>query len=42
MTPVCDKCGEPMEIITVKKDGFLAPGEVAMCKKCRRLQPIIL
>lgn len=42
MNNICEKCGQEMEIITIKKDGFLTAGQVYMCKKCRRLQPVIL
>lgn len=30
-----------IKIIVVKQDGFLTAWEVAMCKKCRRLQPLV-
>ena len=40
MNNICEKCGQEMELITIKQDGFLTAGQVFMCKKCHKLYPI--
>ena len=37
---ICEKCGQEMELITIKRNGFLTAGQVFMCKKCHKLYPI--
>ena len=39
---ICEKCGQEMELITIKQNGFLTAGQVFMCKKCHKLYPVIL